>query len=178
MSDDPDQIRALLEAVASVESSQTDRRSLSRMIRLAAAVSHALIRQRIQPTRDDRRFTVWGQEDARGANPTLRRDLQTMAADAERLGRIVAFLEQPPLESQRIQMQSLRLIARYFSFIESNWVVTPGTRKLFDSVRLAIIETLPISPQREATLKAIALPELGSRITSQGKLVETTRGRE
>jgi len=134
--------REVLREAASVMKKK-DRPDAQKLVRAAAALTHGILNKRIQPTTDDQKFTIWGHEDENAINWTLRRDVLDFASDALRLRQIADALESEAEVVSRTQLKNLRLLARYFVFIDTNWTVTPGTQKVFESARNSIATSLP-----------------------------------
>ncbi len=81
-------------------------------------------------------------------NHTLRRDVAQFGSDAKRL-KLIATIHQPKPDSSsdpltRAHLKNLRLIARYYVFIKSNWSMTPGTQEVFESARQTFVRSLPV----------------------------------
>ncbi len=133
------------------------------------AVAYRRMRTRIQPRKGDTLFTVWGAEDARGINHTLRRDVRGFGAAARRLTRLARNVPGGDPVVQRSQLQHLRLLARYYQFIASRWHITSGTRRAFDDARTDMQRGLPASARGLRTrLAAASYAELASLIGRDG----------
>lgn len=166
--------RAALKAIVRINPAEVTDDQAAELVRLATRITGAILRQRIRPDNATRRFDVWGQEDADGVNHTLRHDLVQFEKDAKRLNLIASIHQRESRASADdvtcAQLKNLRLIARYFVFIRSNWSVTPGTRRVFDSTRSALLASLPaLDTNVTAKLQSRELPELAWRITAEGR---------
>jgi len=120
-----------------------ERPDAEKLVSAAAALTHEILKKRIRPTTNDQRFTVWGHEDENAVNWTLRRDVLGFGTDALRLNQIADGVESEAEAVSRALLKNLRLVARYFVFIDTKWTVTPGTQKVFESTRDSIATSLP-----------------------------------
>ncbi len=151
VSKDPAGARAALKAVVRVNPETVDPQQAVEFVQHSTHITSSLLRQRIRPDSTQSRFDVWGSEDSNGVNHTLRRDVSRFGSDARRLKLIWSIhlqqdspstdREKDPLG--RVLLNNLRLIARYFDFIQSNWSMTPGTRQVFESTQRMILDSLP-----------------------------------
>ena len=162
--------RATLDALARFDSSEVPAEKAAGLVRLATEVTQALLKARIQPDRKQQRFVVWGGEDADGVNWTLRADVKQFAADADRLRRIAELDQQQSELLTRTQMKNLRLIARYYTYIGSQWSVTAGTRQTFEAARQTLCGSLPLAhASLSKSLREAKLRELSWRISADGQ---------
>jgi S1-C subfamily serine protease len=109
----------------------------------AARLSDRLLREMIAPGEDERTFRVRGQEDESGVNQVLRQDLAAIGELEKRLRKIAALAPAVENDVTSAQLRSLRLLARYYQFIASQWKVTDGTRHTFEGARDTIVAALP-----------------------------------
>ncbi|MDV6032578.1 MAG: hypothetical protein F9B45_21330 [Phycisphaera sp. RhM] len=179
VADDPQGARAALQAIVRVAPDSVTTQQASDAVRLAAEITEALLKQRIRPDPSQQRFDIWGREEADGVNHTLRRDIVRFGKDARRLKLIAQIHQQDSDVSNaqltRAQLKNLRLLARYYSFIQAGWSVTGGTQDLFESTRSMFLESLV--HVRETTydqLRTRQLSELPNLISNDGKLLTTT----
>jgi len=165
-----DQARDLLRQAAALDRAKLAPEEARELARSAAALGDRLLRQRIQPHDKDTAFAIWGKEDAHGINQTLRADVAAFGVDAGRVGNLLV----PGVAEESVaalQLQGLRLFARYYRFIHSRWSVTTETRQLFEQARDQMILALPEKTRtalREAT--TLDWATLAERITAEGKL--------
>ena len=142
----------------------------------AAEVTHRLLRYRLRALGDnDERYAIWGGEDADGVNWTLRGDLATFGKDALRLRQIADQSPESVPAVTNIQLQNLRLVARYYDYIDRNWSVTGGTKFAFESTRDAFADSLPAAQSAlAAEIRKTDLGQLARRIPVDGtpKLLE------
>ncbi len=137
----------------------------------AADDAYQRVRDRIAPKRSDTIFTVWGAEDARGVNETLRRDVRGFAAAARRLGERARAIRGTDEALARVQLKTLRLLSRYYLYIDARWRVTPGTRRAFEEARATIAAALPASwGARRNELGRMDFAVLGIDIARDGSL--------
>ncbi len=146
VADDPQGARAALKAAVRLKPESVASHQAAEMVQLATQITSALLRQRIQPDSTQSRFDIWGQEDTDGVNRTLRRDVAQFGSDAKRL-KLLATIHQHDTDAVEdtldcAQLANLRLIARYYVFIQTNWSMTPGTTDVFQSARQSILESL------------------------------------
>ena len=139
-----------------VEPAQTDE-----LIQLFAALQLKSLRDRIQPAGQ---FVVRGQEDAQGINGTLRDDVASFAAAAERVGRLTSWGSGSTESRATTQIESIRLIDRYYRFIAVHWKITAGTRQVFQHTCDRIAATLP--PEQAALAVRIMQSSLEEREVS------------
>ena len=140
-----------------------------KLVRAAAALTHEILKKRIQPTTNDQKFTVWGHEDENEINWTLRRDVLDFASDASRLKQIADGIGGRAEAVSAALLKNLRLLARYFVFIDSNWTVTPGTQKVFESARNSIATSLPAQQAAlSSVIKGTRLRDLAVLIRPDG----------
>nr|WP_143547733.1 hypothetical protein [Rhodopirellula sp. SM50] len=179
VADDPRGARIALQAIVRVSPDSVTAQQASDFVRLATEITDALLKQRIRPDRSQQRFDIWGREEADGVNHTLRRDIVRFGKDAKRL-KLIARIHQPDSDVSntqltRAQLKNLRLLARYYRFIQSGWSVTEGTQNVFESTRKTFLESL--GDDRETLydqLRTRQLPELSTLISSDGELLTTT----
>ena len=170
--DDPGGARHALKAVVRISPSEITDEQSQTLVQMSAEITVALLQARIRPDASERRFDVWGQEDANGVNRTLRHDIAQFAGDAQRLS-LIASIHQPVAESDssiisqvnRSQLRHLKLISRYFIFIDTIWTVTPGTRSVFEATRLAVVNSIVGGDDSLIQeLRTIELREVAKRI--------------
>ncbi len=114
------------------------------------------LRRRARATDGDRRFVVWGAEEADGANPVLRADLGRVEGAAASARDIAE-----PVERTRAVLGALRLLGRYRAFIAASWSVTDGTEAAFRGARAALTDALPKGRRALATaLRVVAWDDL------------------
>lgn len=167
---DPKGARATLQALARLDANEIPADDAAELVELAAKVTQELLRQRIRPDLRQQRFTIWGREDNNGVNWTLRDDIQQFGSDAVTLRKIALLDRRASDLPVRTQMQNLRLIARYYSYIAGGWTVTPGTQKAFESSRDLISASLPVKlASLGKTLRQTDLAELATRIGKDGE---------
>jgi hypothetical protein len=166
-----DDARALLDQAEALAAGKLDAGEARDLARAAAAVTVQLLRQRIQPRDGERAFTIWGKEDADGVNRTLRADLAAFGRDVVRLKQIAAGIEADRAVAA-LEMQDLRLLARYYRFIAGNWSVSGETRRLFEQDRADLVTALP-AEQGEELRNATALEwtALAESISPEGRLL-------
>lgn len=162
---DPRGARAALRAAVRLKPESVTPRQSHELVQLATQVTGALLQQRIRPDSTQSRFDVWGQEGEDGVNRTLRRDVAQFGSDARRLKLIAANHQRisnaDDGSADRAQLNNLRLIAHYYAFIKSNWSMTPGTASIFDSARLAILDSLIAGdPEQIQKLRSMDLADL------------------
>lgn len=146
VANDPRGARAALKAAVRLQPESITSHQANELVQLATQITETLLQQRIRPDSSQSRFDVWGKEDADGVNRTLRHDVAQFGNDAKRLHLITTIHRREPDRSHDLmnhaQLDNLRLIARYYLFIKSNWSMTPGTTKVFHSARQAVLESL------------------------------------
>jgi hypothetical protein len=140
-------IRRLLKAAVRFSPGGVSSQQANQLILMAAVLTEKLMRDRIQPDQSDQTFSIWGREDADGANHTLRHDLITFGRDSKRLAWILANLQ--PSESTvhtepttRAILANLRLLARYRSFIAKDFSLSSGTSDVMDKSRSMMLQAL------------------------------------
>lgn len=171
---DANRARQTLKAVAGLAPS-VSKDQAAQLKQLAGRLSTAMILHRLRPDRRQTKFNIWGNEDSQGINRTLRHDIATFTRDAERLHRIYHFDGEISANQSHklsaVQFQNLRIIARYFSFIESNYSVTKGTRQVFDDAKDRILKSLPTKHKELASaLARLSLDDLGRRLPVDGQM--------
>ena len=163
------QARSTLRAIGRLESSDVSKEQAAKSVQLACELTSLILTERIRPNRKHDRFAVFGPEDSKGVNWTLRKDIESFGLDSIRLFRIASL---DPSQSElltRTQLKQLRLIARYYRYIASNWSVTPGTLRVFEESADRITDSLP--PEQAVLardLKQTKLNELAWRIPEDG----------
>ncbi|MCS7468099.1 hypothetical protein NZK35_15715 [Stieleria sp. ICT_E10.1] len=179
VADDSRGTRTALKAIVRVPPESVTAQQAAELVALATEITAALLKQRIRPDRSQRRFDIWGREDADGVNHTLRRDIVRLGNDAKRL-KLIAQIHQQDSAAEidqvtRAQLKNLRLVARYYRFIQSGWSVTEGTQNVFESTRKTFLESL--GDDRETLydqLRTKPLPELSRLISNDGELLTRT----
>lgn len=173
---DPSGARAMLKAVVRISPADMTPEQSRDLVRLSTEITGALLRARIRPDASEKRFDVWGQEDANGVNRTLRHDIAQFANDAKRLS-LTESLHQPNGRSDdstislvaQTQLRQLRLISRYYVFIDAIWTVTPGTQAVFESAKLTVVNSLATGDETlKRKLISKDLKELAKQIPIQG----------
>ena len=164
--------RRSLKAAVRIDRTSLDSQQANELVSLSAKITTALLLERIRPDKAEKRFNIWGREDSNGANHTLRRDVLRFATDAKRLAMIAsnctpasanATLPKQIKRLTTVQLRNMRLIARYYVFIKSNWSVSDGTQKVFDSAKETILKSLPPGSQAdEKSLRDQSLEEIAS----------------
>ncbi len=179
VADDPHGARTALKAIVRLPPESVTARQATELVALATEITAALLKQRIRPDPSQRRFDIWGREESDGVNHTLRRDIVRLGNDAKRLKLIAQIHRQDSLAAidqvTRAQLKNLRLVARYYMFIQSGWSVTEGTENVFESTRKRFLESL--GDDRETLydqLRTRQLPELAKLISSDGELLTST----
>ena len=93
-----------------------------------------------------------------------------LGVDAQRLaliGRNAGMPDHPALVAALVR--NLRLLARYYAFIDSQWQVTGGTREVFEAARAAFLQSMP--PAQVSLVSAIertGFDELALRLPPDG----------
>lgn len=111
-------------------------------LRTAATVLEALMAGRICPHPAEG-FVIHGAEDREGINWTLRADLTAFAVDAQAVAAMAGRARGGRDLVAPAVRHNLRMLARYYVFIDNRWAVTPATRERFESARDALLEVLP-----------------------------------
>jgi hypothetical protein len=135
--------RAVLEQAEKLQGAEVPKEDAAELVAAAAEVTHELLCQRIQPEPKEKQFKIWGREDSHGINQTLQDDIRTFGRDAQRLKKIAALAPESTDVLTKTQLKNLRLVAKYYTFIASNWSVSDGTRRVFDRAREDLIGALP-----------------------------------
>ncbi|MFT7578565.1 MAG: S1-C subfamily serine protease [Myxococcota bacterium] len=140
--------RQLLRAIRDVDAatwSNADRRGL---LDAASALTPKLVRHRTRARANDTEFTIWvGKTYDNVSNHTLRDDVRRFGEDAALLTSLAHQLRAPEDAAvQRAQLASLRLIARYFAYIDGRWSVSSGTRAAFEEARATIAKAVQNKP--------------------------------
>ena len=168
VSRDPAGARRALKAVTRLRRLASAEQT-SEMVTLATLVTEALVRQRFRPDVSQTRFALWGCEDEAGVNWTLRRDLELIAENAARLKRIAKLDQSQSDAVARAQLRNLRLVARFYVYVDTRWSITPGTDAAFDRLKDAIAFALPGDRENLAmSLSESSLKELAWRINRAG----------
>jgi S1-C subfamily serine protease len=144
--------------------------SAKKILAACASLTQEILRQRIVPVQNESRFTIWGSEDEEGVNWTLRRDVLEFATDATRLKKIANRVKsaEPDLLS-RTQLKNLRLLSKYYVYIDSKWTVTPGTQKVFEAARDSMARALPVQQTAlSGVIKQTRLKDLATLIEPGG----------
>lgn len=164
------QARDTLAAAAKLDASDLSSSQARQLVDAAADVTHQLLRYRLRAKgNSDATYAIWGGEDSSGVNWTLRRDLADFGSDAQRLKQISALSPQTAPAIATTQLRNLRLVARYYAFIASNWEVTGGTQRVFEATRDAFAESLPAAQSSLAsTIADTDLDELARRLPADG----------
>ena len=144
---DVDGARRALKAAVGLDAKVVTTDQANEIVTLSAKITSRLLRERLRPDPAEERFNVWGNEDSKGINHTLRRDVLRFASDAKRLA-LIGEIHTPGAKTQAnliaaALLRDLRLIARYYVFINSRWSVTAGTKDVFDSAKETILKSLP-----------------------------------
>lgn len=106
----------------------------------ATAADHeAALRARLAARDGDAAFTVWGREDARGVNQTLRGDIARFGKVARALRRAAQATPGSGPALAEALAADLRLLARYRRFIASRWTISAGTERAFTRARAALV---------------------------------------
>jgi S1-C subfamily serine protease len=165
-----DQARMVLAAAARIDRSKLTAEEARTLVDLAATVTHQLLRCRLRASgQDDAAYAIWGGEGADGVNWTLRQDVVTFGSDAQRLKQLGDLAPAAQEEFLRTELKNLRLVARYYTYINSNWTVTTGTRRVFESTRDAFADALPAAQKSlSVAIKSTDLGELATRIPVDG----------
>jgi S1-C subfamily serine protease len=166
----PDEARETLAQAAKLSQLKDDQ--AARLLQDASTVTYQLLRARIQPTAQDRSFTVNGGEDRSGANETLRADIARVSQDALQLKTIAGVTSQDSSDVLVLaQLRSLRLLARYQTFIASKWTISRGTQDAFEKARDEIVSTLPADRAALVRwLRTLSWKELAERVSTEGTL--------
>jgi S1-C subfamily serine protease len=167
-----DEARRLLISAEGLAAKKLPPRDGAELTQASAAATSRLLKSRIAPSDNDRRFTVMGREDANGVNWTLRNDIANFGNDAARLAAIARWSGKNSDELARTQLANLRLLSRFYVFIATNWPVSEGTQRLFDQTRDRFALALP-GDQAALTerLRGIDLRELAEQITPDGEFL-------
>ncbi len=170
VADREEQARQALASAASLDLRAVTPRQADHVALAAAAVSHRLLRYRLQAAgNNDQRYAVHGREDADGVNWTLRRDIKQFGDDALVLKKIARHAPKNQDLLLRTQLQNLRLVARFYAFIDANWSVTGGTKQAFEQTRDAYADALPASQSTLAIeIRRTGLNDLARRLRSDG----------
>lgn len=140
----------------------------ARLAAQSAALTNRLMRRRIQPSARYDKFMVHGENGPSGNN-TLRADVEQFGRDAEILGQIA---RSAPAQSDiigRTLMGNLRLLAKYYSVIGSNYRISRETQQVFDDARIRLISALPANYRAIGQqLRAKSLSELARLIPESG----------
>lgn len=167
----PAAARAALKLVVRIPSGSIAAEQATEMVTLSAGITHALLLQRIRPDAGHKTFDIWGQEDAKGINHTLRHDLTQFARDARRLHVIGSTHKSSPAILTQTHCKNLRLIARYFDYIQRNWSVSVGTKSAFDATKKMIVSSIPATDAGIAgTLQSKNLIEIARQMDVDGSL--------
>jgi hypothetical protein len=113
------------------------------LTRASAALVQRVLRERVVGRDGANAFRIRGREDSQGVNLTLRADVRRSGEEAARLARIAAHTPDLAETVTRVQLRDLRLLARYYLFIESRWKVSEGTRQVFEAARNQFTAALP-----------------------------------
>ena len=168
---DPSGVRAALKAVVRVNQEAVTPEQSAEFVRLATVLTEALLRERIRPDALEQTFDVWGNEDARGVNMTLRHDVSVFADDARRL-KVIFECHASSVSLTSAQLKRMRLLARYYAFIKANWSVSPGTKSVFDSACQKIGHSLdPNDSAIAQTISTASLLELAAMIDERGTII-------
>jgi S1-C subfamily serine protease len=163
--------RQTLVAAANLPRAELSPQTSKKLVDVAAEVTHQLARYRLQAkSDDDHTYAIRGREDADGINWTLRNDVAALGDDARRLALVAQNARMEDQEAlTKAQLKNLRLLARYYSFIDTNWEVTGGTQQVFEAARAAHVQSLPAAQKSlAATLERTELNELARRIPADG----------
>lgn len=167
-----DEVRRLLISAEGLAAKKLPQRDGAELTQASAAATSRLLKSRIAPTNNDRRFVVMGREDADGVNWTLRADIANFGNDATRLATIARWSGKNSEELARTQLANLRLVSRFYVFIAANWPVSEGTQRLFEQTRDRFALALP--GDRAALterLRGIDLRDLADQITPDGEFL-------
>ncbi len=164
------QARQALQQAETLVGTAVARPEAEPLVEAAAQATHQLLRNRIRPRARDQAFTIWGKEDASGVNWTLRNDLTTFAGDALRLKKIADLAPDRGEVVAEAQLKNLRLVARYFVFLASQWEVSSGTKLAFEKAKTSMVTALPAAQAGLAkNLSALDFPQLAEAITAEGR---------
>jgi hypothetical protein len=138
----------------------------------SAAATQKILKRQLEPREGDRHFSIAGVEDADGVNWTLRKNIADFGMDASRL----AAIANPGAGTSdlllRTQVEDLRLIARFYVFIATNWEVTDGTRQVFETTRNQIASSLPATNAKlKRSIASLEMEDLAERISPEGTLL-------
>ncbi|MDP7250786.1 MAG: serine protease [Planctomycetota bacterium] len=162
--------RKLLEEVENKADVQPQPEGAEKIVAASASLTHEILRHRISPVQDESRFKIWGSEDEDGVNWTLRTDVLEFATDATRLKKIAKSVKGAEQELlSRTHLKNLRLLAKYYVFIDSKWTVTPGTQKVFEAARDSMARALPVQQAAlSGVIKETRLRDLATLIEPNG----------
>ncbi|MBP8811940.1 MAG: trypsin-like peptidase domain-containing protein [Kofleriaceae bacterium] len=109
----------------------------------AGAAVEAALRARLAP---DGAFVVWGGTAPGRGNPTLRADLDRIAAAATALGAAAPRLGATDAERAAVGRRLARLVEDYRGFVAARWPIGATTAARFDAAAAAIARALPTAP--------------------------------
>ncbi|MEL6110913.1 MAG: hypothetical protein AAFU85_33315, partial [Planctomycetota bacterium] len=167
------EIRSVLRSVVRMDASLLSAGQVSELSRLSVGATHWLLRNRIRPDERWVVFDVWGSEDRRGVNQTLRHDVAQFGRDARRLGWIVRRLKPESRDqatTRSSQLKGLRGLARYYVFLRRHWSVTRGTTQVFEDARHQMVEALLADEELADAVRGASLIDLARRIQADGSL--------
>jgi hypothetical protein len=113
----------------------------------AGAAVEAALRARLAP---DGAFVVWGGTAPGRGNPTLRADLDRIAAAATALGAAAPRLGATDAERAAVGRRLARLVEDYRGFVAARWPIGATTAARFDAAAAAIARALPTAPPAPA----------------------------
>ncbi|MGB7343591.1 MAG: hypothetical protein WBD20_05230 [Pirellulaceae bacterium] len=149
LSADPNLARVALSQVVRVDPQSISPEQSDRLVSVASKLTASIIRERIRPDQNHFRFDIWGQEDSAGVNHTLRHDVIQFGRDIERLRWIAAIHHHPSssvTSPADTSLDNLRLLAKYYVFIDTHFELTSGTKQAFESARQLMVH--PVSQDR------------------------------
>ncbi|WP_145418774.1 hypothetical protein [Planctomycetes bacterium K23_9] len=145
LSSEPEVARAALRACIRLSPRPISQKQSSRLLALASEITVALLRERICPGQKLQRFDIWGAEDSAGVNHTLRHDVIQFGRDVQRL-RWIAAIHAGNSSSDKIVVDALqsnlRLLAKYYVYIDSNFPMTVGTKQEFEDSRRLMVQSV------------------------------------
>ena len=137
--------RALLRSFLRMDPSTLSPEQSADLVQRCGLLTQRLLLDRLRPDPQQQQFDIWGSEDAQGVNHTLRHDVAQIAKDSQRL-RWISDAHGTVADHElvgSILLKRIRLLARYSRFIQEHWVMTSGTKAVFEDAKLKILNALP-----------------------------------
>lgn len=139
---DAEAARAALKSIVRLDAKSVTVAEKQLILATSSKITKRLLVDRLRPNATGSKFEVWGREDSRGVNRTLRHDVYQVGLDAKRLA-LIQRIHDPENAAkddlcEAALIHSRTQLARYLRYIKRHWEITPGTKSVFDGAQSMI----------------------------------------